>query len=148
MLNKTHLAVGGFFMLLFLPKVVHQTSYVFVFFIATLLPNLDVILSGKKHFLLAPMRLFFKKRGFLHSFTFCIAVTLLMAWFWPVFAFPFFLGYGIHLLADSWTTEGIMPFWPLRAISKGRVTTGGGFENILFFVFLIADAAALWLVFF
>ena len=148
MLNKTHLSAGAFFMILFLPKVVHETSYVFVFLIATLVPNLDAVASGKRSFLLAPLKLFLKKRGMFHSFTFCLAVTLLLAWFWPVYAFPFFLGYGIHLLLDSWTVEGIKPFWPFKAISKGRITTGGGFENVLFYSFLIADAVAIWFVFF
>ncbi len=147
MLNKTHLSVGVFFMILFLPKVVHQTEYVVVFLIATLLPNLDAIASGKRGFLLAPLRLFLKKRGLFHSFTFCLIATGILTWFWPIFAFPFFLGYGIHLLADSWTVDGIKPFWPFRIVSKGRIVTGGGFENILFYCFLIADAAALWFVF-
>ena len=148
MLNKTHLAVGGLFMLIFLPSVVHKWVYFGVFLVATLLPNLDVILSGRKYLILKPMRLFFKKRGFLHSFTFCLVITILLAWFWPILAFPFFLGYGIHLLLDSWTVEGIMPFWPLRAVSKGRVTTGGGFEHILFYLAIVADVIAAYGVLF
>ncbi len=147
MLNKTHLAVGVFFMISFLPKVVHQTTFVFVFLIATLLPNLDVLATGKRGFLIAPLKLFLKKRGFFHSFTFCFVITFILAWFLPIYAFPFFLGYGIHLLLDAWTVEGIKPFWPFRAVSKGQLTTGGSFENILFYCFIVADLVALYLFF-
>jgi membrane-bound metal-dependent hydrolase YbcI (DUF457 family) len=66
-------------------------------------------------------------------------MAFLLAWFFPIIAFPFFLGYGTHLIVDSWTIEGIIPFWPLRYSLKGNVRTGGAFENILFYFFVIAD---------
>ena len=147
MLNKTHIAIGVFFMLIFISDVVYKGTYIIVFLVATLLPNLDAFLSGHTSIFMKPMRLFVKKRGFFHSFTFCFLITGLLAWFWPIFAFPFFLGYGIHLLVDAWTVDGIMPFWPLRTLSKGRVRTGGGLEHFLFYSFLIADAVAIWMVF-
>lgn len=148
MLTKTHLAVGAFFMLLLLGHVIHTWTYVLVFIAATMLPNIDSFLSGHTSFIMRPMRLFFKKRGFLHSFTFCFMITGLLAWFWPIIAFPFFLGYGIHLLLDSWTTEGIKPFWPLRAVSKGRMQTGGSLEHMVFYTFIIIDAITLFIVVF
>ncbi|MSS74580.1 metal-dependent hydrolase [Candidatus Pacearchaeota archaeon] len=147
MLTKTHLAIGCFFMVSFLPKVNHKVSYILLFFIATLLPNIDSLLSGSKSIFLAPLKLFFKKRGFLHSFTFCFAITGLLVWFWPIVALPFFLGYGIHLIVDSWTVEGIVPFWPIRSISKGRVRTGGSLEHTLFYIFVIVDVVAISLLF-
>lgn len=135
-------------MFLFLPRVVHVTSYVIIFLIATVIPNIDSLLSGKNHFILRPLRLFFKPRGFIHSFTFCFAVTLILTWLWPVYSFPFFLGYGVHLLVDAWTTEGIRPFWPSRSISKGRMTTGGSVENIIFYAFIVIDIVVGYFVLF
>ncbi len=135
-------------MISFLPKVVHQTSFVFVFLIATLLPNLDALTSGKRGFLFMPLKFFLKKRGFLHSFTFCFIITFILTWVLPIYAFPFFLGYGIHLLLDAWNIEGIKPFWPFRVVSKGRLTTGGNFENILFYCFIVADLVTMSLLFF
>ena|SRR3989338_3555364 len=135
MLSKTHLAIGLFFMLFFISRVTHVFSYVSIFILATLLPNLDRVLS-LKFFKLNKM---VRKRGFFHSFTFCLIITFLLAWFFPIVAFPFFLAYGTHLIVDSWTVEGIYPFWPLKYISKGRVKTGSSFEHMIFYTFVIAD---------
>ncbi len=135
-------------MLLFLPRVVHVGSYVIVFLIATLLPNLDLLLSGKNHFFLKPLGLFFKPRGFMHSFTFCFAVTFFLTWAWPIYSFPFFVGYGVHLLLDAWNVDGIRPFWPSKTVSKGRLVTGGKIENILFYCFIVADVIVGYLILF
>jgi len=145
MLNKTHIAIGVFFMLFFLPRVAHVWTYVFVFLMAILLPNADRFVSFKGVGIIGATRA--RKRGFFHSFTFCFIITFLLAWFFPITAFPFFLAYGTHLIADSWTVEGIKPFWPLRYVSKGSVKTGGAFENILFYCFVVADFVMLWFVF-
>ena len=143
MLSKTHIVIGLFFMLFFISSVVHVFTYVLVFVIATLLPNLDKFLSFKPFKLNNSVR----KRGFFHSFTFCLIITALLTWFIPIASFPFFLAYGTHLIVDSWTVEGIKPFWPLKYISKGSVKTGGHFENILFYSFVVADLVMVWFVF-
>jgi membrane-bound metal-dependent hydrolase YbcI (DUF457 family) len=148
MQNRTHLAIGSFFMLLFFSNVVHKLTYVVTYLLASILPNLDVVLSGKKNSALLPLRLFFKPRGFFHSFTFCFAVTFVLVWFWPILAFPFFLGYSLHVLLDAWTPEGVLPFWPLRTRSSGKVEVGGRFESVLFVSFLVADILAAYFVFF
>ena len=132
-------------MLFFLPRVVHVWAYVAVFLITTLLPNIDRFVSFRSIKVIRGVSS--RKRGFLHSFTFCFIITFLLAWFFPIVAFPFFLAYGTHLIADSWTVEGIKPFWPLRYVSKGGVKTGGAFENILFYCFIIADLVMVWFVF-
>ncbi len=135
-------------MIFFIPKVVHVYTYVLVFLISTLLPNLDSFFSGKGSLFMRPVGLILKKRGILHSFTFCFIVTGILTWFLPTFAFPFFIGYGMHLLLDAWTTEGIKPFWPLKHISKGRLKTGGSLENGLFYCFIVADLIAIYILFF
>jgi membrane-bound metal-dependent hydrolase YbcI (DUF457 family) len=49
-----------------------------------------------------------------------------MVFLFPVIALGFFLGYGLHLFADSFTKEGITPFYPFsRMKSSGGITTGG-----------------------
>ena len=51
----------------------------------------------------------------------------------------FFLGYSLHLLADSFTKAGITPFWPYSRIAKGHLITGGVVEKGIFFMFVFLD---------
>ena len=149
MLNKTHIAIALFFMLFFVSKFIHVWIYIFVFVIATLLPNLDRGLSFRRlNFTKNSKTGVSRKRSFLHSFTFCLIITALFAWFLPTMAFPFFLAYGTHLIVDSWTIEGIRPFWPLRYIAKGNVRTGGNIEHMIFYSFIFADIILIWFLFF
>lgn len=145
MLNKTHLAIGVFFMLFFLHKVVYVWTYVIVFLIATMLPNIASLRGFK---IRGQDKTAVKRRGVFHSFTFCFVITFLLAWFYPAAAFPFFLGYGVHLLTDSWTVEGIKPFWPLKYESKGRIKRGGSVEQMVFYIFTVADVILMWFVVF
>lgn len=110
------------------------------------MPNIDKGIFRKKgdaNDKSAPPR----KRGMLHSFTFCLIVTGILAWFMPIAAFPFFLAYGTHLIADSWTTEGIRPFWPMKYVAKGNVRRGGSLEHMIFYSFVFADIILAWLLF-
>ena len=85
------------------------------------------------------MQWIFSHRGVIHSYTVCISVALIFAFFYPIFALPFFLGYSFHLLADSFTPRGIKPFWTLKFESKGVIKTGGKIESGVFAVFVILD---------
>lgn len=136
MLNRTHIAIAIFSILLFLQHVVNKTLFVFVMLFATMLPNIHQLFD--KIIFLKPLKSLIRKE-IVHSFTICILITLFFAFYFPIFAFAFFLGYSVHLLADSWTPEGIRPFWPSKAISKGRVTEGGSLEETTFMVFAILD---------
>ncbi len=151
MRNRTHLAIGLLFMLIFLKHVVNVIIFIPVFLIATLLPNLDQIGSkrraGGNAFIITSSKIISKSNGLLHSFTFCLIVTLIFIWYLPVLAFPFFLGYALNLLADTWTVEGIKPFWPLKTVSKGRVQIGGKIEDTIFFIFVMLDLAFLFIYF-
>lgn len=147
MLNKTHIAIGFFFMLFFINKVTHVWTYIFVFALATLLPNLDRGISFKKS-QNQGKPLSNRKRSLLHSFTFCLIVTFALAWFLPTMAFPFFLAYGTHLIVDSWTTEGIRPFWPAKYMAKGSVRQGGSVEHMIFYSFIFADIILAWIILF
>src|SRR3989344_5552098 len=68
-----------------------------------------------------------------------IAVSILLAVFAPLAVFGFFLGYSLHLLADSFTKAGITPFWPYSRIAKGHLITGGVVEKGIFFMFVFLD---------
>ena len=146
MLIRTHLLITLFFVLLFLPFMEYQTSFVIVALIATFIPDIDTKFSSlgrKKIFRI--LQFFVQHRGFLHSFSFLFLITIFFILFFPILAFGFFLGYGLHLLADSFTINGIKPFYPLKKRVCGKIKTGGRVEVSLFVFFLILD---LFLIFF
>jgi len=140
MIKRTHLAIGAFFALFFLPYVVNKFTFVVVTLIASLLPDIDSATStlGRSK-LFRPLQFFIKHRGFIHSLTFCFAVAVIFSFYIPVLALPFFLGYSIHLFADSFTLEGIKPFWPSKVEVRGRLRTGGNVEDGIFLVFVLID---------
>jgi len=149
MLGKTHVGIGIFAALFFLPHVVHKWVFVPVVLLASLLPDIDSGFSALgKRAVFRPFQLFLKHRGFIHSFTFCILISIVLAFYLPTLAFPFFLGYSLHLIADAWTVEGIRPFWPLKDTTNGRVRVGGKVEQMIFFVVIVADVLALLRLFF
>ena len=140
MMMRTHLALVILAIMLFLPSVSSGFVFIFTTLIATLLPDIDSGFSsiGK----MKPGRFiqfFVRHRGIFHSFTLCIIVSALFAIILPIFAFPFFLGYSMHLLADSFTVEGIRPFWPLKAGSSWKLRTGSKLETTFFICLVIID---------
>ena len=140
MLMKTHLAMGVAGILFLLPSVTHKVSFLIIALFATLLPDIDNINSYfGRYWFLRPMQWATKHRGLLHSFTFCLIVSIFLAFFIPIWALPFFLGYSIHLFADSFTQEGIRPFWPFKDETAGSVYVGGSVEQGLFYGVLLAD---------
>ncbi|MEK6926851.1 MAG: metal-dependent hydrolase [Nanoarchaeota archaeon] len=134
MLMKTHLAFGMIGFLILLPEVSHKLIFFFGVLVATLLPDIDSYNSylGNRWYL-RPFQWATKHRGALHSFTFCILVSIGFAFFIPILALPFFLGYSIHLFSDSFTHEGIRPFWPLKDECTGKIKVGGTIEQGLFY---------------
>jgi membrane-bound metal-dependent hydrolase YbcI (DUF457 family) len=140
MLRRTHLVIGLGIALSFISHVNNQFLFLFVVMLATVLPDIDSGFSALgKHWFTKPVQLFVSHRGFLHSFTFCITVSILLAFIYPPVALPFFLGYALHLFADSFTMQGIRPFWPLKASSKGPVNTGGVVEDAIFWTMAVLD---------
>ena len=145
MLPKTHLAIGALIILFFLPHIEDgKFFFIAVVLITSLLPDIDNRFSNFSR--RGPLRLlgFLKNhRGIFHSFTFCIVVSVVLAFYWPFLALPFFLGYAFHLIADSWTAQGIRPFWPWKRILNGHVRDGSVIENSVFIVFLVLDVVVL-----
>jgi len=145
---RTHLAVVVFAILLFVGYVNNKLFFVLVVLIATMLPDIDTGFStiGKfKGFRF--LQFFVKHRGMIHSFTFCIFISLILAAFWPIASFGFFLGYGLHLFVDSFTAGGIAPFWPYKKKSSWRLRTGSLVETGLFLIFVLLDIMLLVLMF-
>ncbi len=138
MMMRTHvlsaLAVG----LAIFPSVTHKFSFLPIIVLATLLPDIDCAQSylGRAWFL-RPLQWVTKHRGLLHSLTFCFLTTLLFALFLPFIALPFFLGYALHLFADSLTIEGVRLWWPAKIEIRGNIRTGGTIERGLFYTLCV-----------
>jgi inner membrane protein len=147
MMLKTHLAVTFLFILLFISHITgifHKVLFLVVVLISSMLPDIDLRYStiGKSK-LARPFQLFVKHRNFVHSLTFCMILTLMLVFLYPVLALSFFIGYSIHLFLDSFTPEGILFFWPYKEKSKGKIRTDGAIDRSLFLVFLGLDILAL-----
>ncbi len=140
MLIKTHLAITLFLALLLMPYVRYPIWFLCIALIATYIPDIDSKNSKIGHYwFFRPLQWFSRHRGMVHSFTFLIFAAFLLALFLPVLALPFFTGYGCHLLADSFTVEGIKPFYPSKKMSCGNILTGSLTETNVFIFFLITD---------
>jgi len=140
MMLKTHLTLSLLFAIMFITHVSNKLVFFAVIMVATIIPDIDTGFStAGRNVFFKPLQFFVKHRGILHSFTFCIIASFVIAYFWPILALPFFLGYGSHLLLDSFTKEGIMPFWPWRKTSSWHIRTGSRVETSLFIVLIVVD---------
>lgn len=135
MLKKTHLIVGIFVALYFLPYVNFKIVFFPAVIIASLIPDIDSLIPSKKDNKLVKTIKSPKYKDFMHSYTLCIFLSILLALFYPILAFPFFLGYSFHLFLDSLTVEGIIPFWPFKARTKGFIASGGKTEKTIDVIF-------------
>jgi inner membrane protein len=141
MMTRTHLAIGLFSSLFLLDHVSHQFAFVVVTLISSILPDVDSNFSTLgRRIIFRPIQFFSKHRGFFHSFTFCFLITVVLTLYLPIYSLPFFLGYALHLFADSFTVEGIQSFWPLSARSKGVIRVGGHIETVIFTFFCVGSA--------
>lgn len=141
MLIRTHLTITAFFILLLFNSVENKLIFILVALIATYIPDVDSRKSKLgKHILFRPLQWFTKHRGVLHSFSFLIVVSFILYLFFSYSVlFGFILGYGLHLLADCLTIQGIRIFYPLKGKISGFIKSGGIIETIIFILFLLAD---------
>ena len=148
MMLRTHLALALIIILLFLPHITsNKMLFIVVTLVSTVLPDIDSGFSTVGKFKgLRPLQFLTKHRGVIHSLSFCILISVLLSLAAPLIAFSFFLGYAVHLFADSFTIEGITPFWPYSRISNWRLRTGGRIESTLFLVFVIIDLILFFLI--
>ncbi len=148
MIKRTHLVIGLAIALYFLPLVNHKILFIPIILISSLMPDIDSAFSqvGRKK-IFRPVQMVFTHRGPLHSYTAAAFFSLVFAFFYPIFALPFFLGYSFHLFADSFTINGIKPFWPFRFQSSGVVRTGGMIDRTIFLIFVMVDIILFILLF-
>jgi inner membrane protein len=146
---KTHLAIGLAAALFFSMRVPKPLIFIPVVLISSFFPDIDSGVSsiGRK-MIFRPIQMGVDHRGLVHSYTICILLSFLIAYFYPILALPFFIGYSFHLFADSFTIHGIRPFWPLKGISKGPITTGGAMEKTVFYTLIIIDFVFLGAIFY
>ncbi|MBS3073829.1 metal-dependent hydrolase [Candidatus Pacearchaeota archaeon] len=140
MLSRTHIAIGIFFAFLLLPSISHPLAFSVTLLISSLLPDIDSPISflGKYKFF-SVLQTFLHHRGVLHSLTTAVILSLVVSIIFPTLALGFFLGYAVHLIADSFTIEGIAPFWPLRGRLSWKLKTGGYTENVMLVIFIMFD---------
>lgn len=149
MLLRTHLALAVLAIILFVGHVDNRLLFIFVALIATMLPDIDTAFStlGKRRSFRI-LQFFVKHRGPIHSFSFCIVVSFVLAFFIPSVSLAFFLGYGLHLFIDSFTAEGIIPFWPYSKKSSWKLRTGSLIESSLFLILVLVDVILVIFMFF
>ncbi len=131
MFNKTHLVIGLFVALFFLPYVNNKIVFFPIVLISSFIPDLDTIIFPQKDYRILRMLKSESYKNFMHSYTFCIMLSSVLAFFYPILALPFFLGYSFHLFFDSLTVNGIAPFWPFRVKTKGFIVPGGVVEKTI-----------------
>jgi len=145
---KTHIAFAGLILMLFATHVNEKLIFVIAVLVATIIPDLDSGFSSfGRHFVFKPLQFFVNHRGIIHSLTIAVLLSILIAIFWPVASLGFFIGYSIHLIGDSFTKEGVQPFWPLKGRSSGFIRTGGKIEESLFFFLVLIDIVLFFLSF-
>ena len=148
MLIRTHLAITVLGILLLISSVEYKPVFIAVALFATFIPDVDSGFStlGRQK----PSRIlqmFVNHRGFIHSFSFLLLATLFFVLFIPLIALPFFLGYGLHIFADSFTIEGIKPFYPSKKTVAGKIRTGSFVETSLFVSLIVINLAVFGFLF-
>lgn len=143
MLIRTHLAAAVFAIVLFLPYInglIGKVIFAIVLLVATFIPDIDTGFStlGKmKGFRF--LQFFVRHRGWIHSFLPAVVLALVFTIVFPVLTLPFFLGYSLHIFLDSFTMDGVMPFWPYKKASRGFLKTGSYIETVIFIFFILGD---------
>jgi len=145
---KTHIALTALIVILFLPHISDPVLFSFVAIMATILPDVDNAFSSAGTSIFARILQFFvRHRGIVHSLTLCILLSVILTFVWPVVSLPFFLGFSFHIFLDSFTKEGVTPFWPYRKMSSWHFKTGGRMETSLFVILVLVDLIALVMYF-
>ncbi len=151
MMFRTHILFALFFYLLFIKIFSIQVSLIFIGILAfgAILPDVDSpssFVNRKYLFGIGKgISLFSEHRGFFHSI-YGILITAVVSIIFVYFVKASFiytlalpLGYFMHLAADSLNVSGIKWFWKTEKLHlKGPIKTGSIFEQLFFFVFLIA----------
>ncbi len=141
MLFKTHIAFALLISLYFFhyfttPPILS----ILIILFASLIPDLDTINSkiSKINPLRKLTKYIFKHRGMLHSLFTPILIYLIIYIIHKEIALLIAIGYTSHLFLDSFTKQGIKPFYPLTNLKfKGNTTTNSIIEKLLFWIIAI-----------
>tara|TARA_Y100000310_G_scaffold333179_1_gene410192 strand:- start:1583 stop:2035 length:453 start_codon:yes stop_codon:yes gene_type:complete len=140
MLLRTHLAFAVLMIIIFVEHVNNKLIFAAMVLIATIIPDLDMSNSSLgRHLIFRPLQFFIKHRGIIHSLTTAVIVSIILSMFWPIASLGFFIGFSVHLVCDSFTREGIQPFWPLKSRTSGFIYSGGRLEDSLFVGLIILN---------
>ncbi len=147
MMGKTHIVFGILIGLLSLKYLNVPSIPVFLVLvgISSLLVDLDCSQSflGKR---IQTVSWFIEKlfghRNFFHS-VFPLLILLILFFYildWNIAGMAVLIGYGSHLIMDSFTHMGISLFYPInKKRIRGFTKTGGVADYLLFFIFLSLD---------
>jgi membrane-bound metal-dependent hydrolase YbcI (DUF457 family) len=140
MLFRTHLVFAILFILLTISFVDNRIWFIIFALVGFIVPDLDSRDSrfGRRLFF-RPVQFFLKHRGFMHSLTFGFLVSLALSIIFPVMGVGFFVGFSSHIFSDSFTKEGIAPFWPYKKRSYSFIETGSYGEGIIFYSLVFID---------
>lgn len=141
MLFKTHITFALLISLYIFSyfKLTPIFSIIIILF-SSLLPDLDIINSkiSKINPLRKLTKYIFKHRGTLHSLFTPLLIYLIIYIIHKQIALLILIGYSSHLILDSFTKQGIKPFYPLSNIKfKGNTTTNSIIEKALFWLLAI-----------
>ena len=114
--------------------------YYLVLLVAAVLPDIDQTGSmiNKAFTFTAIIPWFFKHRGFFHSIWPLLIGSIGLYFVHPLVSTAFFIGYGSHLVSDSFTKAGVNWLYPCKFKIQGPLKTGSIGEGIIFFACIVA----------
>ena len=154
MLSRTHFIFNLMIFLILLKANIFAFNWIIllIFFIVTLLPDIDVAgswMSKKTKPLSNFLHVFVVHREVFHSLAFALLAGLLTFLISQNMAYALIASffYFLHLLLDCGTKSGIRLFWPSKVRVKGFVKTGGLIEALLFAVFTMVCVVLIFIMF-
>ncbi len=148
MIFRTHLIIALSFGLFIIRFVDNKILFMIMLIIGAIFPDIDSEKSYLgKSMMFRPVQFFIKHRGIVHSLFFGSFAAMILALIYPGLGFGFLLGFFLHILADSFTREGVVPLYPIKKRIHGKIITGGVFEETLFIIFFIFSLLLLYTLF-
>ncbi len=121
----------------------NQILFILLALIGSALPDIDHPNSklGRKAGIIG---LLFQHRGFFHSLFMLLIIAIFASLITKgVYLYALVIGFGSHLLIDSITREGIMPFHPIFQFRlRGPIYTGKTMEWIIFMGLFVSSILA------
>jgi len=140
----THLAFSFFIGIILIRylSIQNQVLFIFLFLLASLLPDIDEVkskisekvkpISWLVHFMLG-------HRGLMHSIWIPIILYLSLFLIRIDVAIAVSFGYLSHILIDGLTVSGVPLLWPLKKHMRGFIHTASLVETLVFLALLAGD---------